>query len=72
MMLMAVLITLILISIFYLQGMPLVRAGQWRELAVFVLLLALSGYFMYSLAVDMYVLNPADFISFLVEQLPVH
>lgn len=69
---MAVLITLVLILIFYLQGMPLVRAGKRRELAAFVLLLALSGYFLYGLALDMYVLNPADFISFLVDQLPVH
>ena len=67
---MVILIPLVLVLIFFLQGMPLVREGTWRELVVFLLLLSLSGYLMYGQVLDFFVPNPADFIRFLTQRVP--
>ncbi len=67
---MVILISLVLVLIFFLQGAPLVREGKWRELVTFVLLLSLSGYLMYGHVLDLFVPNPADFIRFLTQRVP--
>ncbi len=64
---MVILISVLLILIIYLQGMPLVRQRKWRDLVAFVLLLSLAGYLMYGQVLDFFVPNPADFIRFLTQ-----
>ncbi len=64
---MVFLISVLLMLIIYLQGMPLVRQRKWRELVAFGLLLSLAGYLMYGEAMDFFIPNPADFIRFLTQ-----
>ncbi len=63
----AVLVLAVLLLIFCLQGLPLLRKGQWRELSVFMVLFSLAGILLFSYALNYKPPNPADLIRFLTK-----
>lgn len=61
---MIILISAVIITVFYLQGLPLLRGRKWRELTAFLLLLFLAGFFMYAHVLELYLPNPVDYINY--------
>lgn len=62
-------VMLVFFGIFCLQGLPLARRGEWRELAVVTAILALAVYYTAALMLSFPAPNPRQMIEALTNPL---